>query len=351
MLMKNDFGALPITDSPANTNQADDRVGNARAEGTSSSDASGNPSATSFLSDRSYQTYIELIAERGFVDARTPECAYLLERCSYKHLSDYFRPVLESVDSPSVKMVHDVMVFDRRFQSAVLKYIGIVETQTRAQYAHWMQVFNGRFSLYNEELFLRKRNYEKALNTYLSEQDRALRNSRRFQRIASNNGDMLPIDSAVEIMSLGLLSKFFSNTADLDVTNRVANSFSVTKGDLSGWLRSIADSRNVFAHFGAYLPRKQIPTTPRKIEGHGAYNWKPSYIAYLVLFLIAENPPFHGQSLNYARLMKHEMESIIGDFEAVNPEILSKLGFRSQWREDFNLAMQLGIRATRKMPT
>ena len=59
-----------------------------RAEGTSSGDASGNPSAV-FSVEQSYFDILERLRDEGFADALSGEAAYLVQCVSPSHLSPY----------------------------------------------------------------------------------------------------------------------------------------------------------------------------------------------------------------------------------------------------------------------
>ena len=323
-----------------------DMIVPARAGSTSSSDASGNLPAKLYAVDESFRSYIESLKQFGFVDAETGETAYMLERTSYAHLAYYFRSVLsaarKSGTAPTVKAVHDVMTLDRRFQSVVFKYIGLVESQVRSQYSHWMKVEHGYFPHHDGTLFLNLRNYEDARKSYDREASRAKRNNRIIRESANQNGGKIPIDLAVQVMSLGVLSRFFSNTANLAVTHGVAASFGVKRDELSGWLRSIADTRNVFAHFGAYLSRAQMPTTPMKIRGLEVDNSTPPFIAYLVAYLLAGDVKTRDLNLDYARTMSFELSSTIEPFEKMYPLLMKELNFPPEWRSALQSAMELG---------
>ncbi len=59
--------------------------------GTSSGDASGNPSVVSSLRFKSNKEILTALAEDGFLDAGTPEALYVLDHVSCQHLPPYTR--------------------------------------------------------------------------------------------------------------------------------------------------------------------------------------------------------------------------------------------------------------------
>lgn len=133
-----------------------------------------------------------------------------------------------------------------------------------------MSYARGKLCLYDENLFLRKGNHSVSLSHYASEVERKARKGDfAVKRALSENNGRCPIDLGTECMSLGTLSMLYSNTADREVANGVAESFGCVKAELASWLRTIGDARNTFAHFDSYLVRNQIPSTPLAIKHIG----------------------------------------------------------------------------------
>lgn len=314
-----------------------------RAEGTSSGDASGNPSAAFYL-DRSYAPTIERIASRGFSDARTGESGYLVSSISYRHLLPYLSAV-ESIhrdERPTIREAHNVLTLDRRYQATLFKYIGIVESKLRAQYSHWMELLHGSMSLYDENLFNRKDRYRRSLELLSADVERRSRQSRSVRRALKLAGGKIPIDLGVECATLGTLTRIYANTADRDVTTVVATSFGCSKTELSSWMKTLTDVRNVCAHFGCYITRRQIPSTPLKIRGLGEADAKGTFYAILILLrLLTPGVPFPDRNLDYAERLILDIETDVTPFESIHPYLMKRLGFNDHWREQMRTAAKL----------
>ena len=317
-----------------------------RAEGTSAGQpASGNPSAVVYSIDSSYLDRIEALKGRGFSDAETAESGHLVQRITESHLEPYLS-IIEGRGKdypPSVKAAHDLLTFDRRFQSVLFKYMGVLEMQMRAQYSHWMEKAHGAFSLYDSTQFLREDNHLKSLKHLDDEILRKVRRSRGLKRVYEQSGNRLPIAKAVECATLGTLVQLFSNTKDADVTSRVCESFACRKSELSSWMKTLTDVRNICAHFDCYAARKQIPSTPRRIRGlDGADNTKTSYIVLVILRLIASNAPFKDRNLDYAFRMMTDMRALTGDYGGMYRDLLRIIGFPDDWDDCMMTASRLG---------
>lgn len=324
------------------------RIRNARAGGTSRSKrSSGNPPANDFTweftfeREESYDPLLKKLSFDGFIDAKSVEAAYLLTRVSYHHLKPYLDFALENPtqSGPSVKRAHDVYLFDRRFQSLIFKYIGTVELHLRARYAHLMQYCHGNMALYDDRLFLDKPKYENTMSIFEGDIERRSKRDRRLKGILEKDDGRLPISLAVEHMTFGTLSRLFDNTSARDVTDGVAKSFSSRKSELSSWIRSISDVRNICAHFDSYITRKQIPSTPRKVRGleHDLIDSRnPFYIVVLLAKLMGGRQVFPDMNLCHAYRMCGEVHDLILDFKRSFPGVVESLDIPNGWEEEVN---------------
>lgn len=322
------------------------RIFTDRAEGTSPGphdQCSGNPSAFDHATDSSYNEIIDRLVSRGFSDASTGEAAFLLKRVTESHLEPYLS-MIETPSSgvvPSIRAANDLMTFDRRYQSILFKYIGIIEAQMRAQYSHWMGHFHGDFSMYDTSLFLRIENHVRTILHLRDEMGRKIRRSRWMTEAFVSNGERLPVDQAVECATLGTLVQLFSNTADRDVTGRVSSSFGCSKAELSSWMKTITDVRNICAHFDSYVTRRQIPSTPMAITGMPeADNRSTFYIVLIILSLLSARITFSDLNLTYANRMQCEVKNLVSDFVRLYPMGLVRLmGFHESWERDVDFAV------------
>ena len=312
-----------------------------RAGGTSSGDASGNPPAVLSI-EPSYLNTLKELREQGFSDALSGEAAYLIQCVSPRHPSPYLslvRSMRGESGRMTVQEAHDILTFDRRYQSILFRYIGIVESQMRAQYAHRMEALHGAFALYDSSLFLRRKNYDKSMRFYGAEVGRQLRKSRHLRKVSAESGGRLPIEYGVECATLGTLSQLFSNTADTRVTERVSTSFGCTKTELTSWLRTVTDVRNICAHFDAYAVRRQIPSLPLRIaDMPDADNRGTFYVVLLLLNLMEQRVLFSDLNLVYTYTMRHDIKSLVEPFDEAHPGVIRHLGFPEDWEAQMDCA-------------
>ena len=238
--------------------------------GTSNGDASGNPPVVFSPRFKSNKEILATLAGDGFLDAGTPEALYVLDHVNCQHLLPYIK-VLDSLpawEQRTMNMVHNLLTFDRRMQSMLMKCIGIFEAQFRIQYLRTMASEHGPYAVYDGSLFLRPDNHERSFRSYSEEIDKRISRDKPFRTAFDAGRGKLPIWMGLECMTLGTLSVLFSNTADEFVTDAVAESFRCTKAELTNWTKSITSVRNICAHFEPLLIRVQLPSRAKGIIGN-----------------------------------------------------------------------------------
>jgi len=183
------------------------------------------------------------LVSQGFFDADTDQAKYVIGRLGHDHLLPYLVAVKESrypEKTLSIRAANELFTFDRRYQSILLENIGLLEVQVRAAFA---------------------------------------------QEIA-----------AVEAMSFGTLSQFFSLTRSGAVRSAVAERFCIDQSVLVGWLRCLTDVRNVCAHYGVLCGR-QLSKVPKALRGFRRFkdNRHPLYAAVVLARLLRQDQVFPGE--------------------------------------------------------
>lgn len=222
------------------------------------------------------------------------------------------------LDKPNIKEIWDVLTFDRRIQSTLLKYIGIFESRFRSIYSRLMSEHGGIFALYDDENFLRRPAYEDTWRKYTSELMRQKRNG-AVRRQLEEHGQKVPIGVAVEYLTLGTLSKFYSNTKSHDVAAACASEFNINKKKMASWLKTLTTVRNCCAHFNPYVVRKQIPSTPLPVKGEEAISRHPLYAAVMLERLLYHDGVdcIHDTNLNFTKRLRIDMLKHVGQFLAL----------------------------------
>ena len=307
--------------------------------GTSSGNASGNP-PVEFLSEQGllhFNTNKEIPArlkQHGFDATDDPESEYILEHVSYQHLRPYIKSLftLTQLEPPNIKIAHDLLTFDRRMQSVLLRYIGIFESQFKAQYLASFAAQHGAYALYAPDLFLRANYYETSLGYYESEVAKRVSRDGAYRRHYKEGDGKLPLWMGLECMTLGTVASFYSNTADRKVTDWVAGSFGVTKSELVSWTKTITSIRNICAHFEPLFVRKQLPAQPKRIKGTTCPRRAPLYSVVLVAHLLRNSIDTSDKNLEYGRSLETEASIEIEYFQRYFNGAIPLPNFPFNWR-------------------
>lgn len=258
---------------------------------------------------------LALLASQGFIDANSPQARYFLRRVGYTHAKPYSSRF--SKMGAGLATVSRAIRFDRQFQSMLLEYIGLFELQFRAQYAHLMAQECGPFAHRDPSNFKRLDWYERTLSNYADEVNRQARQkNQRVREHIRKYGD-LPIWEAVEVMSMGTLSKLYKNTRSRAVRFGVADAFGVKYEELVSWLGTISFVRNRCAHFGRLLGTKLV-MIPKAIPGVGLATNHPLYAVLILERLLSTDQNFPDDpTLMYSACLAAELNAIASKGEAI----------------------------------
>lgn len=254
---------------------------------------------------------LDRAASKGFSDADTEQARYFLRRIGYAYASDYFRFFSGSGDD-GLKAIHQAIIFDRRVQSVLMRYIGLFELQFRAQYAYFMSLEGGAFAHRDPSNFKNRSYFDSFLREYGGEVGRQLKNKNgKMAHLVELYGDA-PVWQAVQVMSFGMLSKLYRNTRSKTVRTSVADSFGVSYDELTSWMRTITYVRNKCAHF-AQVAGTRLVVAPRKIRGVNLANTHPFYTVLILEKLLSTDDGFQDDtSLMYSLNLAKDFADVVG---------------------------------------
>lgn len=246
-----------------------------------------------------------------------PIARYALSCITLHRLRAYYWFVMENprCADPGIKELWDTLTFDRRVQSVLLKYIGIFESRFRSVYSRLMEEACGPFAVYEERNFLREDIYQKTRSNYEKDISRQMHDGLIRCEKAQNDGK-LPLHIAVEFISLGSLSKLYSNTKSGDVVKACAREFNVNQDKMRSWIKTLAAVRNCCAHFNPYITRKQIPSTPLPLKGEESISRHPFYAAMMLEHLLFHDGAWRigDQNLHFVKRLRMDMSMHVGQF-------------------------------------
>lgn len=217
---------------------------------------------------------IQQLASRGMAFADPERAAHYLAELNYYRLSGYWlrheadHASHRFLPGTSFEAVLDDYLFDRTLKLLVLDAVERLEVSTRTRWAHVVGLRHGAHAHLDSALF-KQRSQTWSHPTAVAKLVSGVEDSReRFIRHLRQTYDELlpPIWASVEVMSLGQISRWFSNLRHAADRNAIAEPYGVDEVLLASFLHHISVVRNICAHharfwdremtFRAQLPRK-----------------------------------------------------------------------------------------------
>lgn len=249
----------------------------------------------------------------GFNDTDTPQASFFMDRVGYTHARPYANEFANR--GLGLAAVDLAICLDRQFQSLLLEYIGLFEVQFRSQYSRLMAESGGPFAHRDPSCFKNMEWHKASIDVYAEEANRQVRQGNdHVRREVETYGDM-PVWDAVEVMSMGTLSKLYKNTRSKAVRFGVSDSFGVRYDDLVSWMGTITFVRNRCAHFGRLLGTKLV-VRPRPLPRVGLSTSHPLYAVLLLEKLLSSNVEFpKNMSLMYSLRLLSDFHDLASEFD------------------------------------
>jgi len=218
---------------------------------------------------------IKLIESRGLIITDQKKAEKYLSNISYYRLSGYMYPFKDLttdnfVGDVTFEEIIDLYLFDRGLRLLIFDAIETIEVTFRTQLIYRPSISSGAFWFEDASNFDNASWHAEHLRQLDKEVERA--SGEVFIQHFLNKYDeesTPPVWMTFEILSLGLLSKFYQNMrVSLNAKRDIANHFGVSQSVVfQSWIRSITYIRNICAHhsrlWNRVLTNKPIiPRTP-----------------------------------------------------------------------------------------
>nr|VFJ98452.1 MAG: Abortive infection bacteriophage resistance protein [Candidatus Kentron sp. LFY] len=243
---------------------------------------------------KTFEEQIDLLESRGMIIKDRSSALHHLAHLNYYRLTPYWLPFQKDTVTHEFKpetvfdKVIDVYMFDKKLRLLLLNAIEKIEVSVRTQWAYHFAHKHGPHA-YSNKGFYRKENLFSADMERLEDEFR--RSSEVFIKHYKKTYDspnMPPIWVVCEIMSLGLLSKYYSNLNSKEVLEAIANTYSLDKCVMKSLLHHLAHVRNLCAHHSRIWNRDfkikiKLPKKPLKLSSN--FNTEKSCKLYNTLVL------------------------------------------------------------------
>ena len=271
---------------------------------------------------------IWLLKQRGLVidDERFAE--EILNRVSYYRLSGYTLS-LRTGDvfhkGTSFRLVHRIYEFDQKLRYLLLGTVEVVEIALRTQVANYMALTYGALSYRNSAYFQDPEHHAEFLKEF-NKQIESTKNRELFvKHHIEKYESRFPIWAAIEVFSLGMLSKFFRNMKKEDQKAISRQFYKIPPVYLVSWLHSLVTLRNICAHYGR-LYNRTFPIAPRLTkEGKklGIRNDRLFAYVFVLKYLVTNR----GQWSVFVTNLQAVLEEYKEDID------MSLIGFPCNWYE------------------
>ena len=263
---------------------------------------------------------ISLLRQRGCIINDYDKCKIVLENVSYYRLSAYFLPFkLQNGDyakGTSIDKIFSIYEFDRELRTLFLSAVEIIEISIRAKIAYYYALKYDPYSYIVPDNFNNNHN-PKNFKANLERAIRQNENSQFVKHYNENYNGEFPIWVAVELFTMGMLSRFYSDLTTKDKKELMGKQYS----GATSWLRCCTDLRNICAHYGR-LYYKKFPAVPKgfKLDKSNERALWASLLCIRELYPNAEQ---------WNEVFVKNLQRIIKKYEATIE--LTHIGFPDDW--------------------
>jgi abortive infection bacteriophage resistance protein len=268
-----------------------------------------------------FEEQIAVLKSRGLIIDSEMMALKLLERISYYRMSAYF--LTEQVDGRFIEgttfeKIIRIYEFDSKLRNLLLGIIEPIEIAFRTQIAYLIAHKYGNVGHLESSHFKRHDIFINALNKEFS------RSSERFiEYHFANYHAEIPVWVSLEIVSLSVLSRFFSNMQQEDQAEIADCYYGVSAVYIRSWLKCMNDTRNICAHHGRIYNR-HLPSKPKLFksllrENIEMYLLFSHLIAYKSLYL--DKTDWDSKMIHLSALLEEYSSSID----------LKYIGFPGNW--------------------
>lgn len=214
---------------------------------------------------------VALLQGRGMIIGDQAEAEFYLQHLNYYRLGAYWLPFEEDhathhfKPGTNFKQVLNLYIFDRELRLLVLDALERLEVSVRTQWAYHLGHRHGSHAQLDPLIASRQDRWQSNLESL----EKEIRRSDEvfIRHLTSTYSEPLPPVWAVcEVMSLGLLSRWYANLKPMATRTAIASVYGLDQGVFGSWLHHLTLVRNVCAHHSRLWNREfsVTPMLPRR---------------------------------------------------------------------------------------
>jgi len=262
---------------------------------------------------------IEKLKERGLIFLDEKKAAHYLSNISYYRLRAYTFPFQDNdnPNHPFIKKINfediiNLYVFDRQLRLLIFNAIEKIEVALRTQIIYNYSLAYGGFWHLKPELYNNSVYFAEHIASLQNEIERSNETFIKHYRDTYSDPIEPPCWMSLEISSIGLLSKIFSNLKKEKCKDVITAYFGLKDVDiLTNWMYCFSVIRNICAHHGRVwnrrLPKITMPckTLHTFLDNKKIYNNKLHAYLCCIIYLLNIISPGHSFKDNLLNLMKN----------------------------------------------
>ena len=287
---------------------------------------------------------LKLLQDRGMnIASETHACA-CLKTIGYYRLSAYWLPferppedgrARSKVFIPDTKFddVYSLYLMDRALRLRLMEAIDRIETNVRSRWTNRMALEYGSHAHLDHNLFMSASEHSRLLHRLATSVDKSEETFIKHYKRKYCEPYSPPLWAATELMSIGDLSKWISNTKDTGLRGKLAKDIGFpTRETFKGSFQALAYVRNICAHHGRLWNRRFVKRIPiirnlksdQILEEHKG-QLQPANLLYNYLVIILFVIRHQQTGSEYLDRLKDTLE-------AASPRLLSHMGFPENWQ-------------------
>lgn len=274
---------------------------------------------------KTFDEQIALLRQRGMNIDDPARARHYLAHLNYYRLTAYWLP-FEANHAPHTfkqgtrfEDALNLYVFDRELRLLVLDAIERVEISLRTQWAYHLAHKHGAHAHLDRKLARNPNWWQRNLDVLREEICRSDEIFITHYRNRYQNPDLPPLWAVCEVMSLGTLSRWFTNLKPKNVRTAIARTYGLDEGALQAFIRHLTYIRNVCAHHSRLWNRQftvtmQLPRTkPRQLVAD--FHPRQSRKLYNTLVMLAWmldriSPDHHWKRRLFSLIRSHDIDPV-----------------------------------------
>ncbi|MBF0180954.1 MAG: Abi family protein [Magnetococcales bacterium] len=211
---------------------------------------------------KTFEEQVSLLQSRGMVIDDQSSAIHYLAHLNYYRLTAYWLPFEADHGAHAFKpgtrfdAILNLYIFDRELRLLLMDAIERVEVSLRTQWAYHMAHGHGAHAFMESSLSEKKDRWQRDLDSLREEISRSDEVFIQHYRNKYDDPELPPIWAVCEVMSLGLLSRWFTNLKPMPLRRNIAATYGLDDRVLQSFLRHLVYIRNLCAHHSRLWNRR-----------------------------------------------------------------------------------------------